>query len=110
MEKIIIFMLSIFIMFSVSSCTEKNGTDTETSDVPIQRESLSPHPDVATEEAASTAQQDIIIEASYIGNKNSKKFHTSSCYTLPAEKNRVYFDSRDEAVSRRFIPCDNCLP
>ncbi len=47
---------------------------------------------------------------SYIGNKNSKKFHLPSCSTLPAEKNRVYFNSRKEAVSSGYDPCGRCHP
>ena len=47
---------------------------------------------------------------SYIGNKNSKKFHLPSCSSLPAEHNRVYFDSRDEAVAAGMVPCKRCSP
>ncbi|MBF7084380.1 MBL fold metallo-hydrolase [Desulfallas sp. Bu1-1] len=46
----------------------------------------------------------------YIGNKNSKKFHLPSCSTLPAEYNRVYFKTRDEAVSAGYVPCKRCNP
>lgn len=46
----------------------------------------------------------------YIGNKNSKKFHLSSCHTLPYEKNRVYFTSRGEAINAGYSSCGNCHP
>jgi len=46
----------------------------------------------------------------YIGNKNSKKFHLPSCKNLPAEKNRIYFDSRQAAVDAGQTPCGNCNP
>lgn len=46
----------------------------------------------------------------YIGNKNSKKFHLPTCKNLPAEKNRVFFDSRQTAVDAGFDPCGNCHP
>ena len=46
----------------------------------------------------------------YIGNKNTKKFHYPSCYSLPKEKNRVYLSSREEAISDGFSPCGNCNP
>ena len=46
----------------------------------------------------------------YIGNKNSKKFHLPTCKNLPAEKNRVYFDSRQAAVDAGQSPCGNCKP
>lgn len=50
------------------------------------------------------------IEEAYIGNKNTKKFHRPDCSSLPAEKNRVYLDSREEAVSEGFDPCQRCNP
>ena len=46
----------------------------------------------------------------YIGNRNSKKFHLPSCANLPAEKNRVFFDTRQAAVDAGFSPCGNCKP
>lgn len=46
----------------------------------------------------------------YIGNKNTKKFHVPSCHTLPAEKNRVYFSSRDKATSSGYVACKKCRP
>lgn len=49
-------------------------------------------------------------EYSYIGNVNTYKFHLPSCHTLPMEKNRVYFSSRDEALEEGFTPCGNCMP
>ncbi len=47
---------------------------------------------------------------SYIGNINSHKFHVTSCSSLPAEKNRVYFKSREEAISKGYEPCKRCKP
>lgn len=49
-------------------------------------------------------------EVKYIGNKNSKVFHLPSCYSLPAEKNRVNFSTRDEAVNAGYKPCSKCNP
>lgn len=46
----------------------------------------------------------------YIGNKNTKKFHRPSCHTLPKQSNRVYFKSREKAVSSGYVPCKNCNP
>ena len=48
----------------------------------------------------------------YAGNKNSKKFHYIYCGSVESmsEKNRVYFDSREEAVSSGYEPCSNCKP
>ena len=58
-----------------------------------------------------TAEQNTEITAeTYIGNKNSKKFHKPDCNTLPDEKNRVYFNSRDEAIGDGFTSCAKCRP
>lgn len=62
------------------------------------------------EESVSAQAEPASSQTRYIGNKNSKIFHLPSCWTLPAEKNRVYFDSRDEAVSASYRACKNCKP
>lgn len=49
-------------------------------------------------------------EGQFIGNKNSKKFHLPTCKNLPAEKNRVYWDSRQTAINGGYNPCGNCNP
>jgi len=54
-----------------------------------------------------TAEQ---AEMEYIGNRKSKKFHKTSCRTLPKENNRTYFSSREEAISGGYDPCGNCKP
>ena len=46
----------------------------------------------------------------YIGNTNSKKFHLPTCSGLPAERNRVKFDSREAAVNEGYEPCGTCKP
>lgn len=45
----------------------------------------------------------------YIGNQSSKVFHAPSCNSLPAEKNRVYFDSYEAAKKEGYHPCSRCL-
>ena len=41
----------------------------------------------------------------YIGNKSSKKFHLPTCGSLPSDKNRVNFDTREEAINAGLVPC-----
>ncbi len=48
-------------------------------------------------------------EITYIGNKNTKKFHTDDCPSLPAEKNRVEFPTRQAALDAGYTPCGTCL-
>ena len=45
----------------------------------------------------------------YIGNINSKKLHRPSCSGLPFERNRVIFDTYDEAINAGYDPCGICL-
>ena len=47
---------------------------------------------------------------SYIGNKRSLKFHLPTCRYQPAEKNRVYYKTREEAIAEGFVPCKVCKP
>lgn len=58
--------------------------------------------DSTTEESPTTGD--------FIGNARSLKFHLPTCRYLPAEKNRIYFKTRDEAVSQGFVPCKVCKP
>ena len=46
----------------------------------------------------------------YIGNKKSMVFHLPTCPNLPAEKNQVHFETRDEAVAAGYHACGNCHP
>lgn len=48
----------------------------------------------------------------YIGNRNSKIFHKSTCESVSnmKEKNKVALSSREEAVSLGYTPCHNCNP
>ena len=71
--------------------------------------------EAAIEEAAAQAERKTTKSSAsgsgqYIGNKNTKKCHRTSCHTLPKESNRVYFKSRDKAVSSGYAPCKNCNP
>ena len=51
--------------------------------------------------------------ASYILNKNTKKFHYPSCSSVDRmkESNKEYYTgSRDELINRGYDPCGNCHP
>jgi competence protein ComEC len=49
------------------------------------------------------------VAQTFIGNKNSKKFHSQDCSSLPKEENQVLFGSYQEAVDAGFTPCGGCL-
>lgn len=46
----------------------------------------------------------------YIGNVNTYKFHKPSCGYLPAKHNRVYYSTRNAAISAGMVPCKRCRP
>ena len=46
----------------------------------------------------------------FIGNRNSQIFHRTTCSSLPAAHNRMYFESRQDAVDAGHRPCRRCNP
>lgn len=55
---------------------------------------------------------DVGIESVYIGNRNSHVFHSASCNSVKnmSEKNKIVFQSRDEAIEKGYKPCSRCNP
>ena len=58
----------------------------------------------ANPENAEPAQPSV-----FVGNKNSKKFHSQDCANLPSEKNSVEFSSYQDAIDAGYSPCGSCL-
>ena len=54
----------------------------------------------------------INTDSQYIGNKNSKVYHSSDCKSVKkmSEKNKVVFNSVQEAESENYSPCKTCNP
>lgn len=63
-----------------------------------------------TTKSADSSEKKSSGSGSYIGNRNTKKFHRKSCRTLPAPKNQVKLSSREKAISSGYVPCKNCNP
>lgn len=60
-------------------------------------------------------QSDLINDVfgySFVGNKNSKKFHHSYCESVNdmSDKNKIDFSDRETAISNGYVPCKNCDP
>ncbi len=53
-----------------------------------------------------------VYAANYIGNKNSYKFHYAKCHYVAKmnPKNKVYFNTRQEAINSGYVPCKVCKP
>ena len=52
----------------------------------------------------------MLSNPAYIGNSKSYVFHRQNCRYLPHESNRLYFDSRKEAIDAGYRPCRKCRP
>lgn len=65
-------------------------------------------PSISTEQSVTVDNQNI----SYCGNKNSKKFHKSTCGALKNTKdeNKIYFKTRDDYINKGYVPCKRCNP
>lgn len=59
-----------------------------------------------------TATFATVLAGNYVGNANSRKFHLADCSFVDRmnAKNRVDFQTRDEAISAGYVPCKRCNP
>lgn len=73
------------------------------------KEATAPVNPTAKERTPNTPPQLDEYNGRYVGNVNSLKLHTESCENLPAEKNRVYFSTLQEALDTGYIPCGSCF-
>lgn len=59
----------------------------------------------------NTEMEDVWQGDYYVGNKNNRKLHRSTCSSLPKERNQVIFESKEEAVKAGFTDfCSGCKP
>lgn len=49
------------------------------------------------------------VEENYIGNKNTKIYHSPDCNSLPKEENQMKFKSKKEAKSKGYKPHEKCI-
>ncbi len=61
-----------------------------------------------TEGEKTTSDDSAVSEYACIGNLNTQKYHTPTCSALPAEQNRIYFTSVEEATTAGYTPCGLC--
>ena len=65
------------------------------------------------ERGTSSSNSNVEQTATYIANKNTKKFHYPSCGSVSSmsEKNKWYYEgSRDELIDKGYVPCKRCNP
>lgn len=91
--------------------TDESGTIIATSDGNTISFNKNPSQGTAgMKKTDETVKKEESSELRYIGNKNSKIFHKSTCSSLPIEKNRIYFESIEEAKNKGYRPCKRCNP
>lgn len=72
-----------------------------------------PYGSSATVSNPTQSNNDNSSSASYIGNKNTKKFHYPTCSSVGQmkESNKKYLNcTRDQAIKQGFDPCGRCCP
>lgn len=103
--------------FRAAQAHERNAAEKSTSlplgTEPKGSESVSHSDQTAAAESGSAGASSAQTEentVTYIGNLKSHVFHRSDCSGLPAEKNRILFDSREQAIDYGYRPCGTCNP
>lgn len=66
----------------------------------------------ASSPSTSAPTKTIPVAAGYVGNIRTGKFHVRGCRAERRmnESNRVYFNSRDEAINKGYVQCRICYP
>ncbi len=65
------------------------------------------------EEVSGSETEPAEPQVTYIGNKNTKKFHYPHCSSVDdmKESNKVYFyGDRQELIDKGYVPCKRCHP
>lgn len=70
------------------------------------------HSNSRSSDSSSSFSSSSSSSSNYVGNANTKKFHSPSCSqgNRIKDSNKVYFSSRDEAISNGYVPCKICNP
>lgn len=94
--------------FDLSGLDDKPETDDDNDDLETDYESSSSFSDDDTSSSSSSSSSSM----TFVASVNSDKFHYPSCSAAKRIKdsNKIYFSSRDEAISRGYSPCGICTP
>lgn len=95
------------ITWNTSPSTTWQSGERRTSD----REDIQTEKNLPSQETAGTVAEN--VEATYVLNTNTKKFHTKTCKSVAQiqEKNRKESSlTRDELLESGYEPCKNCNP
>ena len=130
MRKITVLFLILVLIFCVSGCTnaDSSSSDTDKQIVVLPDEETAKTVNGYRNNEAATSS-DINLTSSalvssnyesaasqpetsyYVGNKNSKKFHTQYCKYVSSisHKNLHSFATIDDALNEGYSPCSQCI-
>ena len=125
MKKLIAIILLVFLAFIFCGCQKQSDETSQKQPVVInlpkddtvngyrleeKKENSIPNKISGADVLPSTNSQNTNI--SYCGNKNTKKFHKSTCGALKNTKdeNKIYFQTRDEFIQNGYNSCKLCNP
>ena len=58
---------------------------------------------------ASAASPEV-AQGHFVGNRNSQIFHAYTCASVPGRQNRIYFETRYDAIRAGHRACQRCRP
>lgn len=96
--------------YSASSIDEPvNSSDTSDDVSDSSSDDVDSSDDSSDSDSSSSTSS---TSGSYVGNSNTKKFHLPTCSYASKIKdsNKVYFNSRDDAIDNGYVPCKVCNP
>ncbi len=133
MKKILSAIILLSLIFTLCGCQEEKIADSQKqpvvinlpkdntvngyridektqNSIPDKIDASEVFPNISENSNNSTTSQNTNI--SYCGNKNSKKFHKSTCGALKNTKaeNKVYFETREEFIQNGYTACKLCHP
>ena len=93
---------------TIDITTDKKATDVFTAGAAASSDTKA----TATTKKSSDNSNSNSTNTTYVGNKNTKKFHYADCSSVSKmkDKNKKYSDSRDYFINKGYSPCKICNP
>lgn len=108
MDKKIAMVLILFLIVGVVAVSGCTSSDNSTTPANTTMSNASTSTENTTVTNASTTS----TNTTYIGNSNTHKFHLAGCSEVSKmnDANKVYFNTRQEAINAGYTPCQKCNP
>lgn len=102
-----------------TTTTPKETTKATTSQITKASETITQETTTSTKTATTKKEATGTVDRTetdknykYMGNRNSKILHLTTCDSASRTSmaNRVYFETREEAIEKGYKPCSRCKP